>query len=53
MKLRPLAGRFWIARSLTTEVTAVRLVSISGAAAVTVTLSAMLGLSVILTVDAC
>ena len=40
MKLRPLTGRFSIAVSFTTELTCVRSVSMSGAAAVTVMVSA-------------
>ena len=40
MKLRPLVGRFSIDFSFTTELTCVRFVSISGAAAVTVIVSA-------------
>ena len=43
MKLRPLTGRFWIDLSLTTEETSDFVVSTSGAAAVTVTVSATPG----------
>ena len=39
MKLRPLVGRFWIKRSLTTELTADFVVSISGASLETVTVA--------------
>ena len=51
MKLRPFVGRFSIAFSLTTELTSERVVSTSGAAAVTVTLSATPCFSLKLTVE--